>query len=104
MPQIAPHSSRPEFVPPKIAWTPVISPAGMIIYKGDLFSAWKGNAIIASLGATGLVRVELTGDTAREAARYNLGRRTRAVRASKDGAIYTLEDGPGGRLIRHTPN
>lgn len=104
---IAPHSSRPEFVPPKIAWTPVIAPADMIIYKGDLFSAWKGNAIIAALGATGgtgLVRVELTGDTAREAERYNLGVRTRAVRASRDGAIYTLEDGPGGRLVRHTPN
>lgn len=98
------HSTRPEFNPPKVAWVPVISPADLVIYKADLFSEWKGDAIIASLGATGLVRVEITGDTAREAARYNLGRRTRSIQVGPEGAIYVLEDGAGGRLLKLTPN
>lgn len=99
-----PHSSRPEFQAPKVAWTPVISPASLVVYKADLFSTWKGNVIIASLGATGLVRVEITGDTAREAQRINMGRRMRCIRVGKDGALYVLEDGAGGRLLKLTPN
>ncbi|KAK0624383.1 Glucose/Sorbosone dehydrogenase [Immersiella caudata] len=97
------HSTRPEFNPPKVFWNPVISPSSVIIYKGDLFSSWKGNAIISALGAQGLVRVEITGDTAREAQRIGLGRRTRCVRQDSDGALWVLEDGAGGSLIKLTP-
>jgi glucose/arabinose dehydrogenase len=98
------HSTRPEFKAPKAFWVPVISPAGLIIYKGDLFSAWKGNAIISSLGAQGLVRVTITGDTAKEAQRISLGKRTRGIREDKDGAIWVIEDGTNGRLLKLTPN
>ncbi|KAM0330735.1 hypothetical protein ACHAQA_003687 [Verticillium albo-atrum] len=97
------HSTRPEFLPPKVHWTPVISPAGLIIYKGNLFPAWKGNAIISGLGAQGLVRVKITGESAAEAQRIPLGRRARAIREGRDGSLWTLEDGPGGRLLKHTP-
>lgn len=97
------HETRPEFIPPKVFWNPVISPASMIIYKGDLFPDWKGNALISGLGSQGLVRVEISGDTAQEAQRIPMGRRMRCVRASKDGALWTLEDGLGGRLLRLTP-
>lgn len=98
------HSTRPEFNPPKAFWVPVISPAGMIIYKGDLFPNWKGNALISALGAQGLVRVEMSGNTAREAQRVSMGRRMRAIRESVDGAVWMLEDGPGGRLLKLTPS
>ncbi|KAK0382696.1 hypothetical protein NLU13_9792 [Sarocladium strictum] len=97
------HDTRPEFIPPKVFWNPVISPAGMIIYKGDLFPEWRGNALISGLGSQGIVRVEIDGDTAREAERLPMGRRTRTVRASADGALWTLEDGAGGRLLKLTP-
>jgi glucose/arabinose dehydrogenase len=97
------HSTRPEFIPPKAFWVPVISPASMIIYKGDLFPEWKGNAIIAGLTAQGLVRVEITGDDAREVQRVPMGRRIRCVRQSADGALWVLEDQDGGRLIKLTP-
>ncbi|KAK4168312.1 Glucose/Sorbosone dehydrogenase [Cladorrhinum sp. PSN259] len=97
------HDTRPEFSPPKAFWNPVISPAGVIIYKGDLFPDWKGNAIISALGAQGLVRVEIDGDNATEAERISLGKRTRAIRQSVDGAIWVLEDGAGGRLLKLTP-
>ncbi|KAK4442766.1 putative sugar dehydrogenase [Podospora aff. communis PSN243] len=101
--QIPNHSTRPEFVAPKASWTPVISPAALIIYKGDLFPAWKGNAIIAGLGAQGLVRVEISGTTAREVQRIRIGKRTRCVRQSVDGALWVLEDGAGGRMLKLTP-
>jgi glucose/arabinose dehydrogenase len=76
----------------------------MIIYKGDLFPNWKGNALISGLGAQGLVRVEISGDTAREAQRLPMGRRMRCVRQSADGALWVLEDGAGGRLLKLTPS
>lgn len=98
------HNTRPEFIAPKAFWNPVISPASMIIYKGDLFPNWKGNALISGLGAMGLVRVEISGDTAREAQRFPMGRRMRCVRQSADGAVWVLEDGPGGRLLKLTPS
>src|SRR3546814_8900678 len=33
------HSTDPKFIPPTVRWTPVISPAGLVIYSGDLFPA-----------------------------------------------------------------
>jgi len=98
------HSTRPDFAAPKANWVPVISPAGLIIYKGDLFSSWKGNAIITGLSSQSLVRVSITGDTAKEAQRISMGKRMRGIREDKDGAIWVIEDGQGGRLLKLTPN
>lgn len=98
------HSTRPEFAAPKVWWTPVISPAGMIIYKGDLFPEWKGNAIISGLGAQGLVRVAIDGENAEEVERISMGARMRAIREGKDGALWVLEDLDGGRLLKLTPS
>ncbi|KAH7310753.1 Glucose/Sorbosone dehydrogenase [Stachybotrys elegans] len=97
------HDTRPEFIPPKAYWVPVISPASMIIYKGDLFPDWTGNAIITGLTSLGLVRVEISGDTAREAERIPMGRRMRCIRQGPDGVLWVLEDGSGGRLLKLTP-
>jgi aldose sugar dehydrogenase len=47
--------------------------------------------------------VEVNGDKAREAARYAMGARIREVEQGPDGAIWLLEDGSGGRLIKLTP-
>ncbi|KAI1445649.1 soluble quino protein glucose dehydrogenase [Annulohypoxylon stygium] len=98
------HSTRPDIEPPKAFWVPVISPAGLIIYKGSLFPDWTGNAIISSLGAQGLVRATITGDTAKEAQRISMGKRMRGIREAKDGSIWVVEDGQGGRLLKLTPN
>ncbi|KAF2476619.1 soluble quino protein glucose dehydrogenase [Lindgomyces ingoldianus] len=98
------HSTRPDFAAPKAFWVPVISPAGLIIYKGDLFSSWKGNAIITGLSSQSIVRVTITGDTAKEAQRVSMGKRMRGIREDKDGAIWVIEDGASGRLLKLTPN
>lgn len=97
------HDTRPEFNAPKITWTPVVSPAGMIIYNGDRFADWKGNALLGGLSAKGLVRVTLNGEEATEAARYDMGQRIREVAESPDGGIWLLEDGSSGRLLELQP-
>ncbi len=97
------HPTRPEFEAPKVSWNPVISPGGLMIYSGELFPAWKGNLFIGGLSSESLIRVQITGDTAREASRYAMGARIREVEQGPDGAIWLLEDGPGARLVKLTP-
>jgi glucose/arabinose dehydrogenase len=100
------HDTRPEFKAPAVTWTPVISPAGFIIYSGALFPDWQGDGFIGGLSSQALVRVEFDGEQAREAARYDMGQRIREVEQGPDGAIWLLEDqrnGAGGRLLMLTP-
>ena len=47
--EIPDHDTRPEFVPPKITWTPVISPSSMLFYTGEEFPEWKGSLFIGCL-------------------------------------------------------
>jgi glucose/arabinose dehydrogenase len=97
------HPTRPEFEAPKVSWNPVISPAGLIIYSGKMFPAWTGSAFIGGLSSRALIRVAISGDKPREAERFDMGTRIREVEQGPDGALYVLEDGEGGRLLRLTP-
>lgn len=97
------HDTRPEFAAPKITWTPVISPAGFVIYSGTRFPQWTGDGLIAALSGKALVRVEFDGTNAREAARYDMGERIREVEQGPTGEVWLLEDGDGGRLLKLTP-
>jgi glucose/arabinose dehydrogenase len=97
------HDTRPEFEAPKAWWTPVISPGGLVFYTGKLFAAWQGNALIPGLSSQALVRVEIDGDTASEVERFEMDSRLRAVTVGPEGAIWLLEDGSRGRLLRLTP-
>ena len=60
-------------------------------------------SFIAGLSARGLIRVRIDGDSASEAERFAMGERIRAVRQGPAGAIWLLEDGGGGRLLKLTP-
>lgn len=100
------HDTRPDFIAPVISWTPVISPAGFMIYDGDLFPAWRGSGFIGGLSSMSLVRIEFEGDRAREAERFPMGRRIREVEQGPDGSIWLLEDGRqggNGWLLKLTP-
>lgn len=97
------HDTRPEFRAPVISWTPVISPSGFIIYDGDLFPDWKGGGFIGGLSSQSLVRVEFQGERAHEAQRFDMQRRIREVEQGPDGAIWLLEDGSEGWLLKLTP-
>jgi glucose/arabinose dehydrogenase len=100
------HDTRPEFEAPRVTWTPVISPGDMIIYTGELFPQWRGDALVAGLSSEALVHVDIDGAEAREADRWAMGRRIREVEQAPDGSVYLLEDernGQGGRMLRLTP-
>jgi glucose/arabinose dehydrogenase len=94
------HATAPQYEAPKLAWTPVIAPGGLLIYAGDEFPDWKGNALVPGLKSQALVRIGLDGGQARELARYPMERRMRAIAQGPRGEIYLLEDGADARLLR----
>ncbi len=102
------HEEFPIYKAPVNAWVPAISPAGFIIYKGDLHKGWKGNGFIGGLSSEALVRVTFSQDgqkwSVEEAERYEWGRRVREVEQDDMGNIYVLEDNEGGRLIKLQPS
>lgn len=100
------HRPGDGFVPPKITWTPVISPSSLIFYSGSMFPQWRGSALIGGLSGQAIVRVTFDGANAREAERFAMGQRIRELEQHPDGSVYVLEDernGAGGRLLRLTP-
>ena len=100
-----PHDHKGRgFEEPKEAWNPSISPAGMIVYTGNLFPQWKGDVFLGALSGQLLVRLDVEGSNAREAERWEMGARIRDVEQGPNGEIYLLEDGPsGGRMLRLRP-
>ena len=97
------HSAHPEFAAPKLSWTPTITPGGLLIYTGGKFPRWRGDALIPGLNGQTLIRVDLDGDRAKVANRWDMGSRMRAIAQGPDGAVYLLEDGPGAKLLRLDP-
>ena len=99
------HAPGDGYEAPKVWWNPVISPGGLMIYSGDLFPQFKGDAFIGGLSSQSLVRVDLNGTNASKGDQWPLGARIREVEQGPDGAIYVLEDGGSsrGRLLRLTP-
>jgi glucose/arabinose dehydrogenase len=96
-------SSRPDFMAPKLYWVPSISPTSLLFYSGNQFPQWNGDALIGSLSGQSLVHVRIRGDQATPLEQWDMGRRIRFVGEGPDGAVYLLEDGAGGKLLRLVP-
>ncbi len=97
------NDTLPDLAQSAITWTPVIAPGGMTFLSGDMFADWKGTALIAGLSSNALVHVKIDGEGATEAARYDFDARLRGVLEAPDGALWVIEDGEDGRLLRLTP-
>jgi glucose/arabinose dehydrogenase len=102
------HPTRPEFAAPAAWWNPVISPSSLLFYSGTEFPQWNGDALIGGLSSQSIVRIEFDGDNAREAERYAMGFRVRAIEQAPDGALWILEDeregrGGQGRMFKLAP-
>jgi glucose/arabinose dehydrogenase len=98
------HDTRPEFHAPAVYWVPTIAPSGLILYSGSMFPKWEGNAFIGGLRSKSLIRVRIQGDKASEVERFSMNKRIREVEQGPKGAIWILEDGNGGRLLRLIPD
>jgi glucose/arabinose dehydrogenase len=100
------HETRPEFIPPVAWWTPAISPAGLIVYSGDLFPGWRGDLLAPGLSSRAIIRIRIDGSKAMEVDRYVMGTRIRSIVQGPGGELWVLEDERGdskGRLLRLTP-
>ncbi|MCH9696223.1 MAG: PQQ-dependent sugar dehydrogenase [Gammaproteobacteria bacterium] len=100
------HDTRPEFNAPAAYWVPAISPGHLMIYSGDLFSDWQGNAFAAGLSSQAIVRIELDGSEAREVDRFDMNARIRSIAQGPAGALWVLEDErreSQGSLLKLTP-
>ena len=97
------HQPGDGYEPPKVWWNPSVSPAGLIIYTGDLFPGWKGDALLGALSGEAFIHVRIRGDQASKADQWDMGHRIREVAQGPRGEVYLLEDGEGGRLLRLEP-
>ena len=90
---------------PVYYWDPVIAPAGMAFYQGDLFPAWKGNILIGGLSSKALIRLVMQDGkvVGEERLLTDLGERIRDVIVGTDGAIYLATDSQNGRVLKVTP-
>ena len=99
--EIPDHKPGDGYEAPKVWWTPSISPGALMIYTGDKFPNWKGDALVGALSGKALIRIDIDGDKASKADHWDMGERIRAVDQGPDGSIYLLED--KGRLLRLGP-
>lgn len=88
---------------PKVWWTPSVSPGSLMIYDGELFPGWQGDAFMGALSGQALIRVDLDGTNASKADQWDMGARIREVGQAPDGSIWILEDEGAGRLLKLTP-
>ena len=96
--------TRPDLAKPVIYWTPIIAPGNMVFYKGAMFPAWNGSALISGLDSQALFRITFDGKGgAKPAERWSVGHRIRDVEVGPDGALWMLEDANPGGLYRVTP-
>jgi glucose/arabinose dehydrogenase len=102
--EIPDHTDGDGYAAPARSWNPSISPGSLLIYGGELFEDWQGDAFLGALSGEALVRVALDGEVAGEAEVLDMGERIRAVEEGPDGAIWLLEDEGSGRLLRLTPS
>lgn len=97
------HAEGDGYEAPKVWWNPAISPGGLIVYSGGAFPQWQGDLFIGGLSSKALIRVDIDGTTAKKGDQWDMGNRIREVEQGPDGAIYLLEDGANGRLLKLTP-
>ena len=97
------HAPGDGFEAPKVFWKPAISPGGLAYYDADLFPQWRNSLFITGLSGRSLDRIALDGENATKADHWDMGERIRAVRTGPDGALWLLEDGTSGRMLKLTP-
>lgn len=75
-------------------WDPSIATSSLMIYDGDAFPEWKGDAFVGGLAGLQIARVTVNSDgsTSEAAMLADRQQRIRDVRQGPDGYIYVLTD------------
>jgi glucose/arabinose dehydrogenase len=111
-PRVSAHPTREGTESPLVVWLPAIAVAGMAVYTGNQFPAWKGNVFVGAMtegripGTGHLQRVvfnDRTEEVRRESMLRELRQRIREVREGPEGFLYLLTDEDDGALLRIEP-
>lgn len=97
------HTPDDGFEQPKLFWNPSLAPASLAYYNAAAFPAWRNSLFITGLSGMALVRISLNGEQATKADHWNMGMRLRNVRVGPDGALWLLQDGANGKMLKLTP-
>jgi glucose/arabinose dehydrogenase len=83
--------------PPLHFWVPSIATAGMMVYTGDKFPAWRGSIFVGGMAGQQLARLAMDGQVVNveETLLNGLGR-IRDVRSAPDGYIYVAVEDRNG--------
>lgn len=97
------HSEGDGFDAPKVFWNPTIAPSSLIAYTGELFPSWKGSLMLGGLAGQSLIRLKIDGENLIKADEWPMDARIREVEQGPSGAVWILQDGEGGKLLKLTP-
>lgn len=102
---VTPFSELPGVRHPVHIWQSAIAPGGLAVYRGELFSEWDGNVLVAGLGSRAIHRLVIEDEQVVNEQRLfeSLDQRMRDVRVGPEGAIYILTDHAYGAVLRITP-
>ncbi len=88
-------------------WVPSIATSGLLIYDGDVFPQWKGNAFVGGLNGQQVARLTMSGnDIVGEETLFEGQGRVRDIRQGPDGYIYLGIDAgisEGRSIVRLEP-
>lgn len=103
--RVTPFTSLAGYRDPAWVWTPAIAPAGLAIYDGALFPAWRGDLFVPALKGRALYQLKREGAriVSQQRLLANLDARIRDVKVAPDGSLYVLTDGQDARLLRIVP-
>ena len=86
---------------PRFVWTPSIGVSGMMIYRGDRFPWWRGNAFVGGLVGQQLARVTLAGQGEAQGEGQDEGRGAVSLETLLEGELGRIRDvreGPDGLI------
>jgi cytochrome c2 len=103
-PRSVSQGRHPGFQAPVYAWLPSIGVSSLIALRGDRFVLWKGDLLIASLGAGTLFRTRVDGDRVTFMEPLRLGDRIRDLTEAFDGRVYVLFDSGSVGVLSPLPD
>lgn len=96
--EIPDHAAGDGFEAPKVWWNPSISPGSLMVYDGEMFPQWRGDAFVGALSGEALIRVDLDGTDAAKGDEWPMDHRVREVEQAPDGSLWLLTD--EGQVLR----
>jgi len=99
---VSPWRSQPGMIDPTHVWTPSIAPAGMTLYRGEMFAEWNGRLLVSALAARHARVLAIDGQQVADdrIILEEIGERLRDIRTAPDGSVWVLTDANPGKVLR----